>query len=174
MDKQKTKAQLPKEPDFEFLNPKDISVFRHSGRLRLSIRDDRSYIEVKPVRSFPISDASRYIGLLDGKDRVIGIIQDPTGMDPETQQCITAELKRRYFTPSIERIVSMKEEYGVHYLNVKTDHGSRRFVVKGIRDQLLSLDGGGYLISDVDGNRYRLVNWHRMDSKSRRYLEQFM
>ena len=36
---------------------------------------------------------------------------------------------------------------------------------------MVELGDGELLISDVDGNRYRIVDWRRLDAASRRFLD---
>lgn len=151
--------KLPREPYHEFLAVADIRVLRVACRLRLTMRS---------------TCPDHYIGLHDGKDRVIGIVRDLEKVDPESRSLISEDLARRYFAPNIEKIITMKEEFGVHYCTVVTDHGDRNLIIKGIRDQMLALDDGGFLLTDTDGNRYRLQDWTRMDARSRRLIEQFV
>jgi len=163
---------IVKEPDYEFLDPKTLRLFRDaSGRLRLTIEGDRSYLEVKVVRAFPLSDPDHYIGFLDSRDKVIGLVVHVEELESASRQMVVEELRRRYFTPTIQRIFRMKEEFGAVYCEVETDHGRRHFVAKGIRDAMEDLGEGELLFVDVDGNRYRIADWRRLDVRSRRLLE---
>jgi hypothetical protein len=162
-----------REPDYDFLDPSKVFLFRDdSGRLRLTIEEDRSYLEAKVVRAFPLSDPDHYFAFLMGNDKVIGIVADAAELKPESRQLACDEVGRRYFSPRIKRIYSLKEEYGAFYFDVDTESGKREFVVKGIRDAVVDLGNGEVLIMDVDGNRYKISNWNDMDDKSRRLLEQ--
>jgi hypothetical protein len=161
-----------KEPDFEFLDPAKLQLVRdEAGWLRLLIKDDRCYLDVKTVRTFPLSDPDRYIAFLNSKDKVIGVVVDPEELEPTSKQIASEELRRRYFVPRITRIQSMKEEFGSVYFEVETNMGERRFVVRGIRDALIHLSDGRLLILDVDGNRYMIEKHHELDPKSRRLLD---
>ena len=162
-----------REPDYEFLDPETLRFFRDdSGRLRLTIQDDRSYLDVKVVRAFPLFDPDHYTGLLNGKDHVIGIVVDPAELDEGSKTLADESLRRHYFTPIIRRIRRMKQEFGAVYCDVDTDHGQRHFVCKGLRDALEDLGNGELILSDVDGNRYRVIDWRALDARSRRFLEQ--
>jgi hypothetical protein len=161
-----------KEPDYEFLDPDKIRLFRSDlGWLRLEVEDDRCYLDVKVTRTFPLSNPDSFYGLLNAKDRVIGIVVDPSKLDKNSGIICEEEVKRRYFTPIINKIIRMKEEHGAIYCEVECNMGSREFVVKGIRDAILDLGDGRVLIMDVDGNRYMVDDWLKLDNKSRRLLE---
>ena len=165
-------TDLP-EPDYDFLAPERVSLFcDESGRMRMTVEGDRSYLDVKAVRAFPMSLPDRYVGLLDaaGKDRVIALIVDPERLDADSRATLAEALGRHYFVPEILRIESMKEEFGAVYFDVETDRGPRHFVVKGIRDGMEHTADGELLIKDVDGNRFRIVDWQALDGRSRRFL----
>ena len=167
-------AGILREPDFELLDPQRIRLFRDgSGRMRLTIEGERSYLDVKAVRAFPLSEPWRYIGFLDakGKDKAIGLVVDIDNLDAESKRTMADALDRHYFTPTIMSIRSLKEEFGAVYCDVETDRGRRRFMSRGIRDAMEELEGGELLIPDVGGNRYRIADWRRLDVRSRRLLE---
>jgi len=161
-----------REPVYPSLDPARLRLFQDgSGRLRLTIEGDRTVLDAKVVRAFPLSDPDHYIAFLDGKDRVIGTVADPAELDATSRQAADDDLARRYFTPVVRSIRSMKQEFGAVYCEVDTDHGTRQFVAKGFRDAVENLGGGQLLMADVDGNRYRVIDWRRLDARSRRFLE---
>ncbi len=164
-----------REPFYPQLAPAGVRLFRdETGRLRLTIEGDRSFVEAKVVRVFPLSDPDHYLGFLDGKDRVIGVVVEPEGLDEETRRTAERELRRRYFTPTITRVYEAREEFGSVYCDVDTDHGRRQFVAQAWRDTLEELGDGRLLVTDVDGNRYLISHWERLDPRSRRLLERLV
>ena len=157
----------------EFLEPSRVKLTTDgSGRVRLTIEKNRSYLEVKAVRAFPFSDPERYIGLLDANnaDKTIGLIASPADLDAASRQILVDALSGHYFMPTITKICTMKEQYGAAYFDVETDRGNRHFVSKGLRDGTRDLGNGELLIPDVDGNRYRVADWRRLDAQSRKFL----
>lgn len=163
---------LAREPHYEHLDPKAMRLYRdESSRLRMTVRDDRSYLDVKVVRAFPFSDPDRFIGFLDGRDTLIGLLENLDEMDPESRKTALEALARHYFVPTILHVLTLKEEFGAVYLDVETDRGRRQLVAKGLRDAVVDLGGGELLIADVDNNRYRIADWRKLDARSRRFLE---
>lgn len=168
----KIEPMMSREPDFVFLDPGKVKLFKDdSGRLRLTIEGDRSYPEIKVVRAFPLSDPHHYMGFLNAKDQVIGLVVNPEELDEDSRELATEAVERHYFVPIIERVRSLREEFGAIYFDVETDRGRRQFVAKGIRDAMEELGEGELLIPDVDGNRYRIADWRRLDARSRKLLE---
>ena len=161
------------EPDYDFLDPGRVRLLRDaSGRVRLIIGGDRCYLDVKVVRVFPLSEPDRYIGLLDAKDkdRVIGLVVEPDQLEPDSRRVAADALGRHYFLPVIREVLSMREEFGAVYFDVQTDRGRRQFIAKGVRDATVELGEGELLISDVDGNRYRVADWRKLDPRSQHLL----
>jgi hypothetical protein len=174
-DSTQAPSSVVEEPLYARLDPARMRLFRDgSGRLRLTIDGDRSFLEVKVVRTFPLSDPDHYLGLLDGKDHVIGLVVEPTEFDEPTRRTIEEELRRRYFIPTITRVHEAREEFGSVYCDVETDHGRRQFVAQALRDTQEKLGDGRLLLADVDGNRYIINDWQSLDSRSRRLLERLV
>jgi len=164
-----------REPHYEHLEPGKLRLFSDgSGKVRLVIEGDRCYLDVKPARAFPFSAPETCLGLLDDKDKVIGLIGGPEDLDMVSRQTLRNALERRYFLPNVTRVLQAKEEFGAVYCDVLTDRGPRHFVAKGMRDTIRHLGNGELLISDVDGNRYRIENWQTLDAPSRRLLERLL
>jgi hypothetical protein len=160
---------LPADPEsFELrvLNPRDIRIFRVAGIPRLTIRDDRSWRKVSVARAFPLSDPDHYVGFLDGDGKDIGLLHDPSHLDPESRQIVNEELERRYFVPIVERVLTVKEEFGTVYWTVETDRGQKEIIVRNIRDNLQELSASRVIITDVDGNRFEFPDTSKLDGKS--------
>lgn len=162
-----------KKKEYNFLEPDKTSIFKdQTEQIRCTIKEHISYLDVRIIRAFPLSDPDRYISLLDEHGKTLGIIENPTLLDPESRTTIQQELTRKYFSPIIQKIRSLKEEFGVIYLDVQTDHGNRSFIVKGLRDSIRYLQDQSLLITDTDGNRYVIKNMDTLDKTSQSLLEQ--
>lgn len=168
--------QVIREPVYrEKLDPARLCVFRdEKGWLRLTIEGDRSFLDLRVTRAFPMTSPESHIGLLDGRDHSIGMLKTLDGIDAESRKLLEEALEKRYFIPTITRIDRAKEEYGVVYFDVITDHGPRHFVAKGVRDGMDIRDEGQILIADTDGNRYRIPDLQALDVRSRRRIEAFL
>ncbi len=163
--------QSPEENPFavRFLDPKTLRLFRVGdldATVRLTLEGDRSWREVRVARAFPFSDPDRYIGLRDGDDKDIGILTTLQGVDAESRQIIEEELERRYFTPKVERVLSVTDEFGVVTWEVETDRGPRRFLVRNLRDNTFPLGPNRLMMTDTDGNRYEIPDVRTVGPKA--------
>ena len=129
------------------------------------------YVRINAYRTFPLSAADRYLSLRDAGGGEIGILESLADLRPGQAALLRAELERRYFTPVIERVRSLKEEFGYSYWLVDTDAGSRRFTVQSGKNNVTVVGDDRLLIVDVDGNRFFLEDYRRLDRNVLRTLE---
>lgn len=152
--------------------PEKVRLFRDpNGNLRLTLEGDRSYLQVKVARAFPLSDPNNWICYADGKDRQIVIVANPRRLDPETRLLTEEELRRRYFVPTVTRVLEIRQAFGVAHWKVETDRGPRRFVIRNLRESVQELEDGRRLVTDAEGNRFLLPDLDTLDPASRRLAE---
>lgn len=159
----------PTSSELVILDPKKVKLIQGPGdAIRMEIQDwDRSYLRVRVRRAFPISNPDHYIGFNDGDDKDIGMVVNPRELDKESQHLIAGALVRRYFIPTIFKIFSLKDEFGLTYWIVDTDKGRREFITRGRRESLHELPGTTrVLITDVDSNRYDIPDVDALDKRS--------
>ena len=148
-----------------------VRLFREPAwMLRLSIEDDRSYTRIKIVRAAPLSHPQSYICILDAKDEEVCMFPDLKEVDQEMRQIIEEELDRRYLTSTIERVDTVRNEFGTSYWEVSTNRGEREFVVQNAENAQW-LGEHRLLLVDVDGNRFEIPDLNQLDSKSLNLVE---
>lgn len=157
--------------DVVYLEPAKTSFYRTPGGVIALKLEDKTYPRVNLHRAFPFSLGDKYISVREGSGQEIGIITDLDDFDEKTRGILKEELERRYFTPEILCINSVKSEFGYSYWEVETDRGHRRFTVKGRGDSVIPIDEVRYLIMDMDGNRFEISDIRKLDRKSKKYLE---
>jgi len=158
--------------DIRYLDPATARFSETPGGfVRLTIGEGETYPRVALYRAFPFSYPDQYISVRDMDGNEIGMIKDLRAFDEATVRLLERELERRYFTPVIRRIESVKEEFGYWYWTVETDAGPRRFTVREVQHNVVRLSPEHVLIIDLDGNRYEIPDTGQLDPKSRRYLE---
>lgn len=154
--------------DIRILDPKITRVFRTTSDdavVRLTIEGDRSWREVRVARAFPFSDPDHYVGFRDGDDKDIGLVIQVRELDAESHRTVDEELKQRYFTPQVQRVVSVEEKYGVVTWEVDTDHGPRKIIIRNLRDSTYPLGPNRLMMTDTDGNRYEFADVASMGAK---------
>lgn len=160
--------------DLTYLDPNTAKFSRSPGGfLRLEL-GDQTYPRVSLFRTFPFSHKDEYVSVRDMDGREIGIIENLTDFPADIVAAFHEELERRYFAPVVTRIKSLKEEFGYAYWEVETDSGPRRFTVRDMQQNLLLLGPEHILIVDVDGNRFDIPDYTKLDPASRKYIEDLL
>jgi len=169
------KEQTDDGGELEYLDASKLNFTKRGDALMLTVENDRSYLKVRAVRAFPLSELHEFIGLLDAiAGREIGMLRHLRDLDPAARQLVQHEIDKRYFIPKISRIVNAKKEFGAVYWDVETDRGFRQFIVRGIRDSIHEIESGRFLINDVDGNRLEVPQIGELDTRSQALWERIV
>lgn len=165
-----TPVTLVEASQLVFLDPKKLRFFKHGATLRLTIEEDRSFPKAGVLRAFPLSDRNRFFSVRDDGDKEIGLIINPGELTDENRRLIEEDLQRRYFVPSVKRIVSAKERFGTVDWTVETDRGICRFTTQNLRENVQRPAPGRIILNDVDGNRYDIRNVDELSGESQELL----
>lgn len=166
--------ELQEFSSINYLNPKEaVFAISEGGLLTLQLGTEL-YRKVDLYQAFPFSLEKKYISVRDEEGNEIGIIRDVAEFPAESQEAILTELRWRYYSPVITRILDVKDEFGHLYWDVETDHGFRKFVTRARDDGIFPIGGGRLLIVDMTGNRYEIEDYHRLDARSLRFLEPYI
>ena len=161
--------------EISFMDAKRLRFYKtDGGELRLDVENDRCVLSVTAVRSFPLNDPNHYISIIDANGDEVGMLYDLRQLDHESRHEVEEDLRRRYFTPKIEKIVSIRVEFSNVYCEVETDKGPKEFVVHGVRSNVVEISPGRYLIQDVDANRFEIPDLSQLDTRSRLLLERLV
>ena len=157
--------------DLIFLDADTISIQRNAfGELVIQLPDGNTHTKVEPIRSFPVSETTRYIALIDNEGEEIGIIEDMRNLPAKSREILAEELQKRYFMPKITKINSIEGQYGVTHWNVETSQGDVEFGMR-TRYDIVTFENGRVLIKDADGNRFEIENYEKLDPKSYALLQ---
>ncbi len=159
-----------------YFEPTQIRAFRSSGAVhpRVEIIDEFVILSAQIKRIFPLSNPDVYLSILDGAGKEMGVLRTVNGLDSKTASVFSEELDRRYFTPRVDRIDSLKQEAGMWRFNVQTQRGPAEFYVRNWRDNAHEITPGRWQILSVDGARFEILKADDLDSKSQKLLDQLL
>lgn len=149
-------------------------------KMTLTVPDEEGKCEPKTYdriflhRAFPFDYPYSYISVLDNDSNELGIIADIDALGEEYAQMLRNELDRKYYTPVIKSIDSVKDKFGYTYWKVTTDEGPLEFVMRDTFSNLLKVGGGRVFVNDIDGNRYEIPDLEALDHKSFKRIELFL
>lgn len=157
--------------EITYLTPKNAKFFRNNnGFLGLKFKDVE-YSRVNLIKAFPFSYENKFISVRDKEQNEIGIIEDISLFPEEVQKLFTEEIERRYYLPKITKIYSIKDEFGYSNWEVETNYGRRKFTIRRDPNNFVNIKANMILIIDVDGNRYEIPDYTKLDKKSFKKIE---
>jgi len=125
-------------------------------------------------RCFPFETPDEYISVLDRDGREYAMIRNLSDLSQEAQAIIRAELDRKYLCPIVEKICSLKEKLGYSFWKVITDRGEMSFSMHDTYRNIARVGNGMLIITDVDGNRYKINDVEKLDRKSYKKIELYL
>ena len=167
-----TKPESPEPDDFtpRYLDAAQLTFTRSEiGTARLEIRKEVCHLRIVVRRLMPISNPDSYISLAADEDTEIGILVNPSELTPESLKILQEELDKRYFTPAIQKIYRVKEQFGIHEWEVETERGRVTFSVRGLNQNIKQVPPARLFVTDVRGNRYDIPDYRELDTQS--YLQ---
>ena len=167
------------------LTSENAKFSRSGGNLvSLDIVNDKGENEhferVIILRSFPVTNPNEFLSVREpdskkqGRGKEIGMIRYITDFDEETRKLFDEELDRRYFTPQIQRILTVKEKFGYLYWDVVTTAGNVTFVMNNPFSNIRILEDGRILINDIDGNVFGIQDPAKLDAQSLKKIEIYL
>lgn len=137
--------------------------------------EEKKYDRVFLHRAFPHELLWEYISVLDVDNKEIGLIYNIEDFDTETVALLKTELERKYYSPTITTIESVKERYGFSYWSVTTSDGKKiSFTMQDTYRNIMHTGDDTLLLLDVDGNRFTIESVAALDRKSYRKIEIYL
>ena len=125
-------------------------------------------------RAFPYDDANGFISVTDKDGSEYGMIRSLADFEGAGRDIIERELARKYYTPVITRIISVKERFGYSYWEVETASGKASFAMHDTYRNTAKISEERVVLTDVDGNRYEIPDVFALDRKSYRKIELYL
>ena len=142
-------------------------------QLVLTDVDGIEYVDVRPVRAFPIQSPSDGISLVKENGAEVAWIDHLSDLPSAIRELIDGELEGREFMPEISKILSVTSFSTPCTWQVKTDRGDTNFVLKGDED-IRRIGKESLLISDNHGIHFLIRNMFEIDKHSRKILDRFL
>ncbi len=158
--------------ELRFLDSSSVHFRRNGNRLQMRQDAESAWQEVNLVRLFPLSEPDKWISLVDQEGKEIGILQNLVGLSPESREHVEEVLRRRYLVPRIHRILACRDRFDLVEWTVETDRGRVTFQTRNLREQVREPLPNRLTLTDVEGNRYDVLDVNALDPQSRRMLEE--
>ena len=155
-----------------WLTEENASFYLKNGFLYIKNGEDdcRAFLN----RAFPQEKLWEFISVLGEDQQEIGIIRTVDLFGEENRALVVTELQRRYYSPKIVKINSMKERYGFSYWKVVTEEGDVSFTLHDTFRSIIHAEEKRLVILDVDGNRFEIPNVDELDRSSYKRIELYL
>ena len=158
-----------------YLDAADLTFTRSEvGTTRLEIQNEACYLRVVVRRLMPLSNPDGYISLAADEDTEIGILVNPSELAQDSQKILQEELDKRYFTPTIQKVYRVKEQFGIHEWEVETERGRITFSVRGLNQNIKQVPPARLFVTDVRGNRYDVPDYRELDAQSYQQIQRHL
>lgn len=167
---------------FEIIHLDAPSIrFAYDGEnLTFTNSDGTFYPCVSLRRCFPLSanDTDILVRVPDTEEtrgNEIGMIENIERLEPGSKDAVLRELGLFYFVPLIQKILSIREEFGFLYWSVDTDRGKKEFIMRdSITNSVRKVSEGRWLIIDINQTRFEVQNFDSLDSRSQKLLRRYL
>lgn len=160
------------------LSPENTIFYVTKGGFTALKTGDCDYQRITLRRALPIKNPDEYISVADKNNKEIGLIRRISDFDASQQEIIISELDKRYYSPNILKIHSVKDKLGYVYFEVLIDDADKGTLkscaVKDVSKNIRMLDEEKLAIFDTEGNRYIIESISALDKKSLKKLEPYL
>lgn len=175
-DEEALKKESEELLEMRFLTKENAVFSRTDGGFVALKFGEKEYSRIGVYLTFPLTEPEEYISIreADEKAKEIGIIEKLSELDKDQQEMIREQIKLRYFMPTIVKVLDIKDEYGYAYWNVTTSFGACRFTTRMSGDAVIFLGESRLMVTDIDGNRYEIPDFYKLNVGERKKLDLFI
>ncbi len=161
-------------PNAVAATPENASFTMRGGFLCMACPKDAEPVRVSLHRNFPFMFLWEYISVLTTDSYELATIRSIDLFDGEEKEMLTRELERKYYSPVISKIYSVKERFGFSYWDAETSGGRLTFTLQDTFKSIVRAGENKLFLFDVDGNRFVIEDADALDHQSRRRIELYL
>src|SRR5438270_3758550 len=149
--------------DLRLIDPKCVRLSRDAfAALRLEVGIEERYEPMRALRLLPLTDPNRFISFTDEEGAEIGILEDPSRLEPKSREILNEELNLVYLKAEVRSIVKVNPRMGLVSWELDTSLGPRTIYLKD-RHDIRPLPDGRIILTDVHGAKYEIPSLDALD-----------
>lgn len=171
------RISLDEAAGLSYMSPETATFAKNGEFPSLTLKTDEgetAYDRVWLHRVFPFDLAEEFISVQAKDNEEVGIIRNLLDFDESTVEILRAELERKYFTPKIKRIITLKERRGFSYWKVETDIGEMELSFQDTYRSITRIGSDRAFVTDISGNRFEIESLDSLDRRSQKKLELYL
>ena len=182
MSDNKNVYTLADAAEIVYLNKDNAKFFKSCDFLgaELTLPDEEGNLKTEKYervwlhRSFPFNMPEEYISVQNKDQEELALIKSLSDLPEEAATLVREELERKYYTPKLKKIITLKETRGFSFWQVITDAGELSFTLQDTSKSIARISEDRAFIFDICGNRYEIESLKALDKKSFRKLELYL
>lgn len=177
MDNENKRISLDEAAGLTYMSPETAAFAKKGEFPSLTLKTDDGetvYDRVWLHRVFPFDLAEEFISVQAKDNEEVGIIRRLSDFDEATAEILRDELERKYFTPKIKRIITLKERRGFSYWRVETDIGEMELSFQDTYRSITKVGSDRAVVTDISGNRFEIESLEGLDRRSQKKLELYL
>ena len=161
-------------PNSVQINKENARFMMKNGFLYMCCPKDAEPVRVLLHRDFPFEFPYAYISVMNTDSMELAFIKDIELFEGEEKEILVKELERKYYSPKIWKIYSVKERFGFSYWDVETPAGRVTFTLQDTFKSISRAGESRLFFFDVDGNRFTIEDVDALDRKSHKKIELYL
>ena len=155
-----------------WLTPENATFYIKNDFLHIKTESYEGRVHL--CRQFPFELEWEFISVMNEEQAEVGIIKSISLFEGVGEELLRTELRRRYYAPVIDKIISVKERYGFSYWRVHTPEGNVNFTLHDTYRSILRASHNRVVLLDVNGNRFEIPDVNALDRKSYKKIELYL
>lgn len=155
-----------------WLTPENATFYIKNDFLHIKTESYEGRVHL--CRQFPFELEWEFISVMNEEQAEVGIIKSISLFEGVGEELLRTELRRRYYAPVIDKIISVKERYGFSYWCVHTPEGNVNFTLHDTYRSILRASHNRVVLLDVNGNRFEIPDVNALDRKSYKKIELYL
>ncbi len=161
------------------LNSADFTI-QKSGNNEIDVvcKSGEIFKNVFFIQLFPHSMPERFISIRfvnnTYAEEEIGIVNNLETLSDVEQALVNETIEKQNPIQTILEIVSLKTRGDTCVWTVRTNAGSRRFIVENRFEKTVLISNGLVLVTDIQNCRYKIANYLNLPQKQRLLLEKVL
>lgn len=156
-------------------------VILEAGQVRLESVDgahlklligEEEHTDISIKQGFPLTAPNQYVAVLNKEGKEIGMIPDSTLLDDASQAALARYFDTAYYEVRIIKVLTVRSTFGITTWKMTTDRGERTLVVRD-RSDIRKLPPDRLLFTDIEGMRYLVDDYSRLDARSQLLIEEY-
>jgi len=169
---QARRLELAKRHELIILEPEQVRLELVDGAHLKLILGEEEHEDISVKQGFPLTAPNQYMAVLNKENKEIGMIPDSSLLEEASQAALAHYFGTAYYEVRILKVLTVRSTFGITTWKMTTDRGERTAVIRD-RSDIRKLPPDRLLFTDIEGMRYLVDDYARLDARSQMLIEEY-